>query len=322
MEAKYIYWQDKLAGKNPPVHEGEPQPGFYRKKQKGGPSIPVAIWEQDGQIVGLMGNKPLDTNGVIDVWTWVCQSPVTYEAYQHFIQTGSWPDEIAAPGIGHNSAPASDDPYEALLQEWKQEEEQAREILKQPIRTQEQADIAAAWTKRLSSIAKRAADLHRVEKQPHLDACRQVDDKWRDLKEAPRALSTDIKRALDSFLREQARLEEERQRKAREEAERKKREAEEAARSAQDDAEAERLRKEAEEAEREAKARNASAGRTGSKVALRKFVFAEITDYDALVNALKDREEMRELVQSLANRAAKSGVELPGMKIKEERRAA
>jgi hypothetical protein len=31
---------------------------------------------------------------------------------------------------------------------------------------------------------------------------------------------------------------------------------------------------------------------------------------------------MKELVQSLANRAAKAGVELPGMKIRQEQRAA
>ncbi|MER8967700.1 hypothetical protein NKI25_18595 [Mesorhizobium sp. M0808] len=62
--------------------------------------------------------------------------------------------------------------------------------------------------------------------------------------------------------------------------------------------------------------------RTGAKVSLRTFVTAEITDYDALVMALKDRPEVREIIQTLANRAAKSGVEIAGMKAVEERRAA
>ena len=57
-------------------------------------------------------------------------------------------------------------------------------------------------------------------------------------------------------------------------------------------------------------------------MSLRTFVSAEITDYDALLIALKDHSEVKELVQSLANRAAKSGVVLAGMKIVEERRAA
>ncbi|MBP2462079.1 MULTISPECIES: hypothetical protein [unclassified Rhizobium] len=75
-------------------------------------------------------------------------------------------------------------------------------------------------------------------------------------------------------------------------------------------------------AAKETQARNASAGRTGAKVSLRTFVFAEITDFDALLLALKDRAEIREVVETLANRAARSGVELAGMAIKSEQRAA
>src|SRR5690606_23805235 len=86
--------------------------------------------------------------------------------------------------------------------------------------------------------------------------------------------------------------------------------------------EAERKAEAAAAADREAAARNAAAGRTGAKVALRTFTSAEVTDFDALLMALKDRPEIKEIVQTLANRAAKSGVELPGMKITEERRAA
>ncbi len=41
-----------------------------------------------------------------------------------------------------------------------------------------------------------------------------------------------------------------------------------------------------------------------------------------LETALKDRPEIRECVETLANRAAKSGVELPGMTISTEQRAA
>jgi len=87
-------------------------------------------------------------------------------------------------------------------------------------------------------------------------------------------------------------------------------------------AEAERKQQELEAAERATKDRNSQAGHTGSKVALRTVTEAEITDYDALLIALKDREEIKELVQSLANRAARSGVELPGMKIHKTQKAA
>ena len=130
------------------------------------------------------------------------------------------------------------------------------------------------------------------------------------------------------------RIEQERQRKAAEDAAAARRAAEEAARKAEDEhanpddpeqiaakEEADRLAAEAKAKEKEAAEKTVTAGRTGSKVSMRTFKSAQITDYDKLVEALKGRDEMKELVQSLANRAAKSDVELPGMKIISEERA-
>ena len=185
--------------------------------------------------------------------------------------------------------------------------------------------------------------MFRAEKDPIVVAGREVDEKFRWRDEA-KALSVKLKRAQDAFLIEQDRLEKERQRKAREEAERIQREADEARIAAEkamakkvadgiSDAqaiaeqnkrqeEADRLAAAAAAKAREAEAQKVSAGRTGARVSLRTFVDATITDYPALVEALRDRQEMKELVQSLANRAAKAGVELPGMKIRSEQRAA
>lgn len=316
MSATYDYWRNALAGNFGPVHDGDAQPGFYRKRAfKDGPWQPVAIWEADGAMVAMVDAKAADP---AQLWSWVCRYPVTEAAY-HKARTGAgWGDEPPAPVVASN---LSADPHEALTQEYQGEVEAAQEFLGAPITTKEQADKAAIWSKRLATIAKKATDLHKVEKQPHLDAGRGVDDKWRDLKEGAAEWATKLKRHLDAYLREEDRKERERQAAARIEAERIRREAEIAAQKS-DAAEAERLAAQAAQAERETEARNAGAGRTGAKVALRTFTSAEITDFDALLMALKDRPEIQELVQTLANRAAKSGVELPGMSIKEERRAA
>jgi hypothetical protein len=227
-----------------------------------------------------------------------------------------------------------------LVHEFASEKEQAEAFMKKPITTQAEADRAAIWSKRLATIAKKATDLHKVAKQPHLDAGREVDNKWRELKEEPDAISKKLKRHMDAFLQEEARKERERQVAARAEADRIQREAdaarvaaEKAAAKNDNDAaavaahnnaiaDAERLAQQAAQAERDAQARNASAGRTGAKVSLRTFVFAEITDFDKLLMALKDRAEIRELVETLANRAARGGFELAGMAIRSEQRAA
>lgn len=310
----------------------EPQTGYYRKRNKDGSDHAVAIWTVGGHQIATSNGRSVDPD---DIWTWCCDWPVPYETYLAVVKDGQpWPDDppVAEAVIGHNMP---DDPHAALRLEFEAERELAERFLSKPVATQAEADQAAVWSKRIAAIAKKATDLHKVEKQPHLDAGRAVDDKWRPLKEEPDTLSKRLKRHLDAWLREQDRIEQERRRKAQEEAERIRREAEAAEHAArhadvtEDEemlaarkAEAERLAEQAAEAECATVARNAQAGRTGAKVALRTFIGAEITDYDALLMALKDREEVRDLVQSLANRAAKAGVELPGMKITEERRAA
>jgi hypothetical protein len=329
-ENPWAWWQAALAGNIGPMHEGQPEQGYYRTRFKGGQWEPVALWRgEDGEWLARRGDRMVDDAG--DLWNFCRTHPVTVEAWEKAINGGGWDDEPPAPAIGHN---LPSDPFEALLLEYQAEKEQAEAFLKLPIKTQADADRAAIWSKRLSTIAKKATDLHKVEKQPSLDESRRIDDKWRDLKDSPADLSKRLKRHMDVFLQEQQRLELERQRKAREEAARIQREAD-AARiaaeqaSAKNDnaasdaaAEAERLAKQAADAERDAQARNASAGRTGARVALRTFVFAEITDFEKLLLALKDRPEIKEVVETLANRAARSGVELAGMAIRSEQRAA
>lgn len=336
----YAYWNKALAlgnGRQLTREQSrtlstttEPRCGFYRKRNKGGADLPVAIWVEDGSFVAKAGDVMVNAD---DIWTWCCSWPISHELYLAVADRGeAWPDDVAAvtPAAGHN---LPDDPHEAAKVEFEGEKEAAEGILRRPITTQDDADRAAVASKRLSDLHGKVDKLFRAEKDPIVAAGREVDERFR-WREEPKLLSVRLKRAQDDFLREKDRQEQERQRKAREEAERIRREAEEAARAAQaavaqDDDAAERAKAEADRlaaasaaADREAEARRVQAGRTGAKVSLRTFVDAEITDYDALVIALKDRPEMQDLVRSLANRAAKAGVELAGMKIRSEKRAA
>lgn len=334
---RWRWWHDALKGKTGQITT-TPEQGYYRvryKDKKTGQSgqwEPVAIWfDEDSQ--GWLAYRNGSEVHADEIWIGACRNPITIEAYDKAMGGGGFDDEPEkAPGIGHNSPEA--DPLDALRIEYLGEKELAEEFLRSPVQSDDAASKAAIWSKRLADIAKRATDLHRVEKQPSLDVGRRVDEKWRELKEDPKALSTRLKRHTDDFLREKDRKERERQRAAQEESDRLRREAEAAALAArhadilEDEeilaarhAEIERINEQAAAAQREAEARNVAAGRTGAKVSLRTFVSAEIIDFDALLVALKGRDEIKELVQSLANRAAKAGIELPGMKIVEERRA-
>lgn len=336
----YLFW--KTALKDPaligtdklPVHEDDPQPGFYRMKDRdGGDMIPVAIWLNGAGEIAVKVGHAMATNA--DAWTFCCRNPIEEQVYRGVVAGGSWPDSApdneAIAKAGHN---LPEDPFEALTLELAGEVEIAHELLKKPVDSEDAADKVANFSKRIATVGTKLENLFKVEKQPWLDGSREIDNKFRAPRDTAKVVASQLKMHLEAFLKAERERERERQRIAAEEAAILRRKAEEAARKAADvspnpddpemlakQAEAERLQADAAQAEKEAQARKVQAGRTGSKVSLRTTKVARITDYNKLVEALKDRPEMKELVQSLANRAAKSGFDLPGMEIITEEKA-
>lgn len=333
--ATYDFWfsalanPEKIGSKELPVHENEPQPGFYRMRGKGGSNfdmIPVAIWEAGGSIIVKAGKTICDDPE--NIWSFCCRYPVSEEDYHDAMAGKMWPDSPPENdrAVAGNNLP--DDPFEALVMEMQGEAEIAAELLAKPVDNKDTADKVANFSKRVAALGKKADELFAVEKRPVLDEAKRIDDKFRDVRDTAKTLTRKLKDHIDDFLAKEMAKERARQAEAARIAEEKRVAAEKAAAAAEntfpnpDDPEAEALKAKAEEAQRaadkaakEAEERRVSAGRTGSKVSLRTVKFAVITDYDALLMALKDREEVRELVQSLANRAAKSDHQLPGMVI-------
>lgn len=328
----WAWWQAALEGNVGPMHEGQPEQGYYRTRFKGGQWEPVALWRgDDGEWLARRGDRMVADAG--EVWNFCRTHPVTVEAWEKAINGGGWDDEPPAPAMGHN-LPA--DPHQALELEFQSEKEMAESFMKTPVTSQDEADKAGIWAKRLTAIKSKAEGLHKVEKQPHLDAGRDVDNKWRSLKEEPEALAKRLKAHVTPFMQEQQRIERERQEAARREQERLRREAEEAARKAAEAekapeaerqaaaAEAQRLEREAAAKAKEAEARNVTAGRTGARVALRTFVSATVNDYQAAATALvlMKHPDILAVIDQLANRAVKAGQSLPGVERVEEQRAA
>lgn len=330
-ENAWAWWQAALEGNIGPMHEGQPEQGYYRTRFKGGQWEPVALWrDDDGCWLAQRGERMVDA---ADAWNFSRTNPVTHEAWKKAMDGAGWDDEPPAPAMGHN-LPA--DPHEALKLEYDAEKELAAELLKKEVKTEDQASQIAILSKRVAGVTKKATDLHKVEKQPHLDAGRAVDDKWRYLKEDPAELSKKLKRHLDAYLIEQQRIERERQEAVRREEERLRREAEEAARKAAEadqQSEAERqaaidrarqLEQEAAAKAKEAEAKNASAGRTGARVSLRTFVDAKVNDYQAAATALvlMKHPDILAVIDQLAKRAVTAGQSLPGVERVETQRAA
>jgi len=327
---RWLWWQNALKGEFGPIHS-EPKQGYFRVRRKGEPWEPVAIWHDENS--GWLAYRNRREVRAEEIWTWACRNPITHEAYEKAMAGGGFDDEPkSAPGIGDNSAEA--DPFDAVKIELAGEAEMAAEFLATEITTQEQADKAGIWAKRLTDLSKRADNHRVVEKEPHLAAGRVVDDKWRDPIAEAKEWATKLKRHVEPFLIAQKRAEEERQRKARDEAEVARRAAAEAARKAQESdqqstqereaaaREAERLAAQAKQAEQEAEARKVNAGRTGARVSVRVEKIGVVTDYAkaaAALVAMKHPDMLAE-IDRLAKAAARKGFGFAGMEICEEER--
>lgn len=324
---RWEWWQralkdpSKIGSAELPIHPNEYQLGYYRCRRKNGPWEPVGIYpEETGKVIGVRNGKQVED--VQELFLWACRHPITYEAYLKALDGGGFDDEPRAPiTIGHNSGDA--DSFDAISIELAGEIEQIEEFLRKPVETQEQADKVAIWTKRLTDIARRADEHRKIEKQPHLDACRAVDDKWRAPIDKAKEWTAKARDHLKPYLEKLKREEEERQRLEREKAEAAARAAAEAAQKAmetgdeQQAEEAARLAAAAKQAEKDAAARKVNAGRTGARVSLRTEKVGVVQDYEKAAIALVKMQhpDFIACINQLAQRAAKAGVPFDGMTI-------
>lgn len=308
---RYDFWRRALAGERVgtdlPIHEGEPQPGFYRKrtgKAKG--YVPVALWEQDGKIVGVANLEVIDP---VEVWTYCCRAPITEKQYWDRVNTGKWHDEdeavaasIAPPPAGHNQA----DKVDSL----KDQIESALQGVADYAEVKDDATAAKA-----QSLRSRLLELHRdadkerdALKRPHLEAGQAVDAIWQPIVKSAKAGADAIKKALDAhetakFRAEQAAI-----------AAQRAKDAEEAARHAPIAAEPE-----APPAPIPAPVAAAPLKGAYGRGAARKVVkTAVVKDQDAAYAHFKAQPEVVSVLQMLSQRMVTAGFQVPGVEIIEE----
>lgn len=97
--AWYLSW---LAGEEPAIHEGQPQPGYYKgRKWRQGPWLPVLIWldqvcDESGELAEpetlrcLFGGEDKDP---AEVWTFI--RPVTPDEYRDLCEPRPTPAKVA-----------------------------------------------------------------------------------------------------------------------------------------------------------------------------------------------------------------------------------
>jgi hypothetical protein len=210
------YWSQALRGTFGPVHENDPQSGYWRTRpDKEGRSSAVAIWREAGAVHAIRDGRPVDP---CEVWTWCCQWPIAYALYHSVVELGeAWPDAI--PAIGHNSrdivpitvgrdvVPSGTDPQAQLTADTMAAEiaelwQHARAWLTSvgTIVTQEVADRAANLAVRFAQLAA-DAELHRARlKKPVLQHAASIDQLWKPVVERAEKAKAAMKAAVEPYL--------------------------------------------------------------------------------------------------------------------------
>lgn len=299
-----------LIGKTLLASPSDPELGYYRCRGRDKQWEPVGIFlDKAGQMVAERGQdrRPVDP---VDIWTWCLRYPVSYEAHLQALRGEGYDDEPPPP-IGDNSGES--DPFERLRLEFAGERDTAESFLKAPVESQDQADKLGIWAKRILDIGKRAEAERVTEKEPHLEAGRAVDAKWRPLLDDAKSFADRLRDHLKPFLVAKKRQADAAAAAAREEADRLRREAQQA----ESDEARQAAMQAAQQAEEASAVRGASAGRTGARVSVRTERRARIVDYDAALMALKDHPDVRRLVDQLAQRAVRANIMLAGVEVDE-----
>lgn len=314
----WAWWQaalkdpKKIGGKDLPVHDSDPQQGYFRVRYgKDKPFEPVAIWkDEEGNWLAYRDGREANAESI---WTSCCRHPVTYEAYQAAVEGKGWPDDdyvVAAqvklpePGIGDNSAPV--DEAETIR-------DQIESALKgmtayDKIADDQTAAKALSLRNRLNELSGQADKIRVKQKEPHLEAGKAVDAKWQPLVKSAKAGADKVRDAIGAWETEKLRRQREAERKAVEA----QRAAEEAIRKQQGDValvDPPQIVATVEAAPAPIKAAYGKAASVQVKT-----VVKDITDWKALAVYMCDHPTMQDLLRQLAQRALDAGrINIPGI---------
>lgn len=292
-----------LEGNPPPIDPTVAPCGYWRLPNRDGGFDPLTVWLDDAgeKWAQRAAGKPIHVSAppeevrdgltvggeegfVREIMCYALRYPVDVDLFFEVAEgRATWPDLPPPIPVTYSNAPA--DPLQAMKQELEAERIEVERFLKTPIVDQERADLAANWAGRLAELEARI-EAKRVElKKPHDEAASAVQKVWKPLKDQAGVLKSQLKASTTKFLQDKAR--------------------EEAIARAE-------LAKAGEVLPPERG--GPRAGTTGRTVSVATLYRAQIEDYPAALAFFAEREEVRELVQSLANRIIAAKGEVPGCK--------
>lgn len=305
---QYDFWRRRMAGEVVPIHDGEPQAGFYRTKTKDGTWHPVAYWfGRDGALRCRVSTQDINEQTAAERWPHISKNPITHETYKAVLAGEPWPDqhEAVIRDRANSTGTEDENSFDGLKDRIEDLARDAQKLIDAgPAADQSAADRASDLANRLAELQKTADAARAAEKKPLDEQVAAVQAKWKPLLGAADIYKRIKAAVITPFLVAEAA---------------KMRAAEEAARKAAD--EAAKAGQTVPEAQPQRAAPKAGSGGRRS-VALRTVKVVTIADRAAVLAFFAEYEQITEVLQKLAEKVTAAGVTVPGVTVTEEQRAA
>jgi hypothetical protein len=307
MTDQYTWWRNALAGNVGPMHDGEPQSGRYRlrnkNKQTGAVTYrAVAYWRDEaGALLCRVDDEMVGEQRALELWSYCAKNPISAEEYKCG-RLGRWSDlHPAAEADRSNAANAPDpDSVEAIKDSVENLAREAEALIgKGAAKTKGESDQAADLADRLRKLEVKADTRRKEEHEPHKTAIKALDGAWNPVRDLAAAAKERLKLyVVTPFLKAL-------------------------------DAQAAKLREQAaklgdtspQTAAAIDKSTRTVAGTSG-RAALRDFKSATITDYPKALAYFAENAKVKELIQTLADAAIRSGTVPEGCELHVDQRAA
>lgn len=211
-----VYWAELDGTPVPKYPPTKVALGFWRKRERSGKDVGLAIFEDKGRVSYKVGHDDVRSFHSSQAESNFSYSYLAYckavpeEHYRRWLVSGEWPE----PGIGHNSEAAqeplvADQPPHVALHlriaslnvtfvAWMESNA--------PIDTQEKADAAANFQREFLALEQEANTAREAARAPHLLAASEQQAVWMPLVNLAKTAKADAADLVSQFLaREQAR---------------------------------------------------------------------------------------------------------------------
>lgn len=219
------FYQAAMRGEELNTHPAFVPIGFYRvEDRRKGKSWPLAIWESSGSKFARVGegatltlDKPEDEEDfAYKTFQYCCRRPIDFKVYEHWMANREWPKEVGAqavieaslaardnaePGIGDNSGRSAEIDHESFVDQVRAALSGVADLKK--LGTDEQVAAANSLRNRLNELAGEGAKKHEVEKKPHLQAGREVDQRWNPIIAEAKAGAGILRKAIEDLKTEE-----------------------------------------------------------------------------------------------------------------------